>query len=83
MMVTPRPPYQLPADARAAASLLLLRDGDDGMELLMLRRAEREGDMRSGAAVFPGGVLDARDRVAHAWCEGGDDALLSRRFGLP
>lgn len=74
--------YQIPADARPAASLILLRDGDAGMEVLMLRRAEREGDMRSGACVFPGGVVDARDRAAHGHTVGGDDAALSRRFGM-
>ena len=53
----------------------------------MLVRAERGGsDLRSGAAVFPGGVLDASDRAAHAWCLleelTHDDASLSRRFNL-
>ena len=48
----------------------------------MLRRAERAGDMRSGAAVFPGGALDARDRHAHVHCLGPDDASVSARMGL-
>ena len=78
--------YTLAADARPAASLLVLRDacgdGEAGLEVLMLRRAERENDMRSGVCVFPGGVLDARDRAAHVSCIGGDDAALSRRFGM-
>ncbi|MBU6257779.1 MAG: MBL fold metallo-hydrolase [Burkholderiales bacterium] len=67
---------------RHAASLLLLRDGAAGLEVLMLRRAERAGDLRSGAAVFPGGVLDARDRLAHGCCVGGDDAHWSAALGL-
>ena len=77
--------YTPAADARAAASLLLLRDGEDGqgpMQVLMLRRAERDGDLRSGAAVFPGGVLDARDRLAHGLCLGPDDAAVSAQLGL-
>ncbi|CAD5374878.1 NUDIX hydrolase [Rubrivivax sp. A210] len=74
--------HATPADARRAASLLLLRDGADGLEVLMLRRAEREGDHRGGAAVFPGGVLDARDREAHGLCDGADDAGTSARLGL-
>ncbi|MFY9513711.1 MAG: NUDIX hydrolase, partial [Rubrivivax sp.] len=74
--------YQIPADARAAASLILLRDGAAGLEVLMLRRAERAGDQRSGACVFPGGVLDARDRLAHGRALGLDDAALSQRFGM-
>ena len=69
---------------RNAASLLLLRDAQDSgqVEVLMLRRAERDGDLRSGAAVFPGGVLDARDRDAHAHCLGPDDAAASSLLGL-
>jgi glyoxylase-like metal-dependent hydrolase (beta-lactamase superfamily II)/8-oxo-dGTP pyrophosphatase MutT (NUDIX family) len=74
--------YTLAPDARPAASLLLLRDGGPGLEVLMLRRAERDGDVRSGAAVFPGGVVDRRDREAHRCCLGGDDAALSRQLGL-
>ncbi|MBL8329569.1 MAG: MBL fold metallo-hydrolase [Rubrivivax sp.] len=72
------------AGARKAASLIVLRDrAPAGLEVLMLRRAERDGDLRSGAAVFPGGVLDARDRQAHAHCRGWNDAQASARLGLP
>jgi glyoxylase-like metal-dependent hydrolase (beta-lactamase superfamily II)/8-oxo-dGTP pyrophosphatase MutT (NUDIX family) len=74
--------YRVPADARPAASLILLRDGEAGLEVLMLRRAERDNDLRSGVCVFPGGVVDERDRAAHGHCLGGDDAALSRRFGV-
>ncbi|MBL8306114.1 MAG: MBL fold metallo-hydrolase [Rubrivivax sp.] len=74
--------YRHPADARLAASLLLLRDGSEGLELLMLRRAERHNDRRSGAAVFPGGVLDARDRAAHAFTLGPGDVEASRLLGV-
>ncbi len=74
--------YTPASDARTAASLLLLRDGEQGLEVLMLRRAERDGDLRSGAAVFPGGVLDARDRAAHAHCFGPDDVVASQRLGV-
>ena len=81
--------YQAPPDARLAASLLLLRDGDGsaaeaegGLQVLMLRRAERDNDLRSGAAVFPGGVLESSDREAHRFVLGASDAELSQRFGL-
>jgi glyoxylase-like metal-dependent hydrolase (beta-lactamase superfamily II)/8-oxo-dGTP pyrophosphatase MutT (NUDIX family) len=74
--------HHTPADARAAASVLMLRDTEGGVEVLMLRRAERDGDLRSGAAVFPGGVLDPRDRAAHRCCIGDDDAAWSARLGL-
>ena len=76
-------PHTTPAGARRAASLLLFRDGALGLEVLMLRRAERAGDQRSGVAVFPGGILDPRDRQAHAHVVGADDAAWSRRMGLP
>jgi glyoxylase-like metal-dependent hydrolase (beta-lactamase superfamily II)/8-oxo-dGTP pyrophosphatase MutT (NUDIX family) len=76
------PDYQAPPDARLAASLLLLRDADAGLEVLMLRRAERADDLRSGVAVFPGGVLDTRDRDAHAHAKGIDDAEASARLGV-
>ena len=76
------------ADARKAASVIILRDVDpwrtDGaaVEVLMMQRAERAGDLRSNAAVFPGGVLDARDRQAHRFCLGWDDATASQRLKL-
>ena len=78
------PLYDPFADARKAASVIVLRDlPAGGVEVLMLRRAERAGDLRSGAAVFPGGVLDARDREAHRHCLGWDDAAASRALQLP
>ena len=78
-----RTPHETPVGVRRAASLLLLRDGEAGVEVLMLRRAEREGDQRSGAAVFPGGILDPLDRDARALCIGADDAQMSALLGLP
>ncbi len=77
-----RDPYRPPHDARTAASLILLRDAAQGLEVLMLRRAERDGDLRSGVAVFPGGIVDPRDRLAHGFCVGADDAGMSARLGL-
>jgi glyoxylase-like metal-dependent hydrolase (beta-lactamase superfamily II)/8-oxo-dGTP pyrophosphatase MutT (NUDIX family) len=73
-----------PAGARKAASVLLLRDATTGpgVEVLLLRRAERAGDQHSGAVVFPGGVLDARDHQAHAFCDGPDDASFSAKLAL-
>lgn len=73
------------AGARKAASVIVLRDREaaDGFEVLMMRRAERDGDFRSGAAVFPGGALDAADAQAHGHVLGWDDAQASARMGLP
>ncbi len=81
--------YTPPPDSRAAASVLLVRDrspegpgGRPQLEVLMLRRAERDGDLRGGAAVFPGGVLDPRDRDAGPWCLGPADEDASRLLGV-
>jgi 8-oxo-dGTP pyrophosphatase MutT (NUDIX family) len=41
---------------------LILRDGEHGVEVLMIRRAERAGDRWSGHMAFPGGVQHADDR---------------------
>lgn len=79
-----RPPQDSarPASAvRPAATLVVVRDGAQGIETLLLKRAER-GDQNSGAWVFPGGLVDARDRAVHAHCDGGDDPTFSVRLGL-
>ncbi len=68
---------------RLAASVIVLRDSPRGLEVLMQRRAERAGDHhQSGAAVFPGGLLDGHDRGREALCRGLDDAQASARLGL-
>jgi glyoxylase-like metal-dependent hydrolase (beta-lactamase superfamily II)/8-oxo-dGTP pyrophosphatase MutT (NUDIX family) len=67
---------------RPAATLVVVRDGAAGIEVLLSRRAER-GDHNSGAWVFPGGIVDAGDRDAHGCCSGLDDATASARLGLP
>jgi 8-oxo-dGTP pyrophosphatase MutT (NUDIX family) len=58
-----RPPFRAPADAAAAraAVALLLRVADAGLELLLIRRAEREGDPWSGHMALPGGRKQAED----------------------
>ena len=50
MIVTPHP----------AATVMLLRDGDDGMEVFMIVR-HQESDVHAGALVFPGGRVDPED----------------------
>lgn len=45
---------------RASATVLLVRDSDDGPEVLLLRRHKRSG-FAAGAWVFPGGMVDAGD----------------------
>jgi 8-oxo-dGTP pyrophosphatase MutT (NUDIX family) len=49
-------------DARPAASAILLRDGPDGPEVLLLRR-NPESRFMAGAWVFPGGAVQAGDEA--------------------
>lgn len=71
-----------PRPIRQAATLIVLRDGAQGLETLLLRRAEKPNDQNSGASVFPGGLLDAHDRHLHACCAGIDDAQASARLSV-
>ena len=57
-------PQRKPADLRNAATVLLLRDGDQGIEVLMTRRS-MTASFAPGAYVFPGGGIDALDAAAH------------------
>jgi len=54
-----------PVAPRPAATVLLLRDGADGIEVLMTRRA-MTASFAPGAYVFPGGGVDPADAAAHA-----------------
>jgi 8-oxo-dGTP pyrophosphatase MutT (NUDIX family) len=49
-----------PAPARLAATLLLVRDGAEGLEVFMVAR-HRQIDFASGALVFPGGRVEPED----------------------
>lgn len=66
---------------RAAATVVVMRDGAQGLEVLLLRRTESR-DQASGAWVFPGGLLDDQDRDGHRHCAGVDDAQASAVMGL-
>ncbi|MBT9552925.1 MAG: MBL fold metallo-hydrolase [Hydrogenophaga sp.] len=57
-------PARTPAAVRPAATVLLLRDGADGVEVLMTRRS-MTASFAPGAYVFPGGGIDAADAQAH------------------
>ncbi|RMI39267.1 NUDIX hydrolase [Streptomyces triticirhizae] len=52
-----------PAPARPAATVLLLRDGDAGPEVFLLRR-RRSMAFAGGAHAYPGGAVDPRDGTA-------------------
>ncbi len=53
-------------DARPAAVALVLFEGPDGLEILLIRRAERADDPWSGQIAFPGGRYDVGDRDLEA-----------------
>jgi len=76
-----------PVTPRLSATVLLLRDRPDGLEVFMVVRHHKI-DFASGAIVFPGGSLDASDRDARmrGICDGAegldDNTLAVRVAGL-
>jgi 8-oxo-dGTP pyrophosphatase MutT (NUDIX family) len=68
---------------RDAATVMLVRDGDGGMEVFMLRR-NLNSDFVGGAYVFPGGAVDEADRHAdlEAVCAGRSDDQASNLLGV-
>jgi 8-oxo-dGTP pyrophosphatase MutT (NUDIX family) len=56
-----------PVTPRPAATLLLLRDGAVGLEVLMTARHEEAG-FAAGALVFPGGKVDPLDAALTRFC---------------
>jgi 8-oxo-dGTP pyrophosphatase MutT (NUDIX family) len=69
---------------RDAATVMLLRDGEAGIEVCMLQR-NLNSDFVGGAYVFPGGGVDDADTAesTFAVCRGRDDAGASRLVGVP
>lgn len=59
---------------RAAATLVLLRETEQGLETLMLRRHSRL-EFAGGAWVFPGGAVEEGDH-------GGDEEQVARRAAV-
>ena len=57
-------PPRTPAPLRPAATVLLLRDAPQGVEVLMTRRS-MTASFAPGAYVFPGGGVDALDAASH------------------
>ena len=72
----------IPSPPLPSTTLMLLRRGRAGMEVLMLRRILRAAF--GGAWVFPGGVLDSqdRDRRLYRRCLGLNDDRASRQLAL-
>jgi 8-oxo-dGTP pyrophosphatase MutT (NUDIX family) len=65
---------------RTAASVLILRDGDEGLQVLMVRRSPHLSFM-PGAHVFPGGAVDPGDGLAADGLDE-DRAAIEERLGV-
>jgi 8-oxo-dGTP pyrophosphatase MutT (NUDIX family) len=61
-------------EPQPSATVVVLRDGAAGLEVLLLDRVEKEG--KPGPSVFPGGRVDPLDR------EGGDEDAALRRAAV-
>jgi 8-oxo-dGTP pyrophosphatase MutT (NUDIX family) len=66
---------------RDAATVMLVRDGSDGLEVFMVRRSLRLV-FAGGAHVFPGGAVDEVDRQIERWCVGRTDDDASAALGV-
>lgn len=68
---------------RAAATVVLLRDSAQGLEVFLVRRAT-QSTVLGGVHVFPGGKLDDTDlTLAHQLTADLDHATLAARLGEP
>jgi 8-oxo-dGTP pyrophosphatase MutT (NUDIX family) len=60
-LLAPWSPWPPPRDRAEAAVLIVLRQGDEEPEALLIERAERPGDRGSGQVAFPGGHVEPGD----------------------
>ena len=66
-----------------AASVLLLRDSEEGLQVLLMRRAQAS-QVLGGAYVFPGGKVDAQDHAQPVLsCLSETPARLQQRLHEP
>src|SRR4051812_14038342 len=72
---------QDPTPPRASATVVLLRDGEPGLEVFLLQRHDLS-DVLGGAYVFPGGKVDRDDLE---WIDrlDADAGTLIDRLGEP
>ena len=71
------------AAVRQAATVVVLKRDAAGMQVLLMRRAPREGDIHSGACVFPGGLLDPDDAKAARCAAGWTTRRPARGWACP
>lgn len=72
-----------PSHPRPAATIILARDSEHGIEVFMMKRTT-EVTFAKGMHVFPGGGVDASDhsKDMHDLCVGVDDQRASAELGL-
>jgi len=72
-----------PVTPLPAATLVLLRDTNPGVEVLLMQR-HRASKFAGGDFVFPGGKIEVDDNPddAAAWCAGMDPERAAARIGL-
>jgi len=68
------------AGIRKAATVLVVRQGDPGIEIFMVQRPGR--GVFPNLHVFPGGKVEAADAGLSHLCRGLDEATASRTLGL-
>lgn len=68
-------------DIRPAATLALIRNGRQGLEVLLLQRTWDAAFM-PGFYVFPGGAVDASDEACRRYMAGTDDRAISQTMSL-
>lgn len=68
------------AEPRLASTVVAMRDGDDGVEVWMIRRAMSMA-FAPGAMVFPGGGVDPRDSDPSIRWHGGSAEEFAVRLG--
>lgn len=76
----PPTPAEVPAKPRDAATVILLRDGQDGPEVFLQRRVDAM-PFAGGMTVFPGGGVDSRDADISVTWSGPDPDWWALRFG--
>ncbi len=77
--------WREPVQPRPAATVILLRDNSDGLEILMTRRS-LQASFAPGAYVFPGGQVDDADHAIASQLAGGpgasDESLVDAAFSV-
>jgi 8-oxo-dGTP pyrophosphatase MutT (NUDIX family) len=73
-------PY-VPLTPRPAATVMLIRDGSQGVSVFLMRRHSAM-EFAAGVMVFPGGGVDDRDRNAQIAWTGPPPSWWAQRFGI-